>query len=63
MVKAMRAERVAFDQLVQVKMPRSFADALDRGAAARFMSSSDFIRVTLADRLKADRIEVTEAGA
>jgi hypothetical protein len=63
MVKAMRTEREPFSALVQVKAPPSFAAALDRAAASRFMSRSDFIRTTLADRLKADRAELPEAAA
>jgi hypothetical protein len=63
MVKAMRTEREPFSALVQVKAPPSFATALDKAAASRFMSRSDFIRTTLADRLKADRAELPEAAA
>jgi hypothetical protein len=45
--------------LVQVKTPKSFAAALDRAALSRLMSRSDFIRTTLADRLKSDGIEIS----
>jgi hypothetical protein len=60
----MRHERAAYDALVQVKTPRSFADALDKAADSHMMSRSDFIRATLADRLKADGVDFTRlAGA
>jgi hypothetical protein len=58
----MKHERVAFDYLVQVKTPKSFAEALDRAASDRLMSRSDFIRTTLADRLKSDGIEIAGAA-
>jgi hypothetical protein len=58
----MKHERVAFDYLVQVKTPRSFAEALDRAASDRLMSRSDFIRTTLAARLKNDGIEIAGAA-
>jgi hypothetical protein len=54
----MKYERASYDALVQVKTPRSFADALDKAADSKMMSRSDFIRVTLADRLKADGVDV-----
>jgi hypothetical protein len=62
MVETMKHERVAFDYLVQVKAPKSFAEALDKAAADRLMSRSDFIRTTLADRLKSDGIEIAGAA-
>jgi hypothetical protein len=55
--EAMKHEREAFDYLVQVKTPKSFAAALDRAALSRLMSRSDFIRTT--DRLKSDGIEIS----
>jgi hypothetical protein len=53
---------MAFDYLVQVKTPKSFADALDKAALSRLMSRSDFIRTTLVDRLKRDGIEIAGAA-
>jgi hypothetical protein len=58
----MKHEREAFDYLVQVKTPRSFAEAVDKAAVSRLMSRSDFIRTTLADRLKSDGIEISGAA-
>ena len=58
----MKHEREEFDYLVQVKTPKSFAVALDRAALSRLMSRSDFIRTTLADRLKSDGIEISGAA-
>jgi hypothetical protein len=42
----MKHDREAFDHLVQVKTPKSFAAALDKAASDRLMSRSDFIRTT-----------------
>jgi hypothetical protein len=58
----MKPAREAFDRLIQLKTPRSFAAALDRAASDRLMSRSDFIRTTLADRLKSDGIEIVGAA-
>lgn len=58
----MKPEREAFTTLLQVKTPPSFAEALDRAAIARFQSRSDFIRAALADRLRADGIEIAGAA-
>ena len=54
----MKTERPAYDALVQVKTPKSFANALDAAANSRMMSRSDFVRATLADRLRADGIDI-----
>ncbi|WP_368507891.1 hypothetical protein [Bradyrhizobium lupini] len=59
----MKSDRPAYDALVQVKTPKSFANALDRAANFRLMSRSDFVRTTLADRLRADGIEVERGAA
>lgn len=58
----MKTERVTFDHLLQVKAPKSFAAALDKAALSHLMSRSDFIRTTLADRLKSDGIEIAGAA-
>lgn len=59
----MKADRPAYDALVQVKTPKFFADALDQAANSRLMSRSDFVRATLADRLRADGIAVERGAA
>jgi metal-responsive CopG/Arc/MetJ family transcriptional regulator len=60
----MKYERAPYDALVQVKTPRSFANALDKAADSHMMSRSDFIRAALVDRLRADGIDVDRlAGA
>jgi metal-responsive CopG/Arc/MetJ family transcriptional regulator len=60
----MKHERPAYDALLQVKTPKSFASALDRAADSHMMSRSDFIRAALVDRLRADGIDVDRlAGA
>jgi len=53
----MKHERPAYDALLQVKTPKSFANALDKAADLRMMSRSDFIRAALVDRLRADGID------
>jgi hypothetical protein len=53
----MKHEREAFDYLVQVKTPKSFAEALDRAAVSHLMTRSAFIRAALAGRLKSDGID------
>jgi hypothetical protein len=60
--ETMKPAREAFDYLVQVKAPKSFAAALDKAASDRLMSRSDFIRTTLVDRLKSDGIEIVGAA-
>ena len=57
----MKYERASYDALVQVRTPRFFAEALDKAADSKMMSRSDFIRVALADRLKADGVDVTRS--
>ncbi|PPQ16373.1 hypothetical protein CV770_26695 [Bradyrhizobium sp. AC87j1] len=60
----MKSDRPAYDTLVQIKTPKSFANALDAAANSRLMSRSDFVRATLADRLRADGIDPNSiAGA
>jgi len=54
----MKHERPAYDALLQVKTPKSFANALDKAADLHMMSRSDFIRAALVDRLRADGIDV-----
>jgi hypothetical protein len=53
----MKYERRAYDAILQVRTPKSFANALDQAADSHMMSRSDFIRATLADRLKADGVD------
>jgi metal-responsive CopG/Arc/MetJ family transcriptional regulator len=59
----MKHERPAYDALLQVKTPKSFANALDKAADSHMMSRSDFIRAALVDRLRADGIDVAQAAA
>ena len=59
----MKQERMnRFDRLLQIRAPEALADALDAAADRRLTSRSDYIRVALLDRLKADGIEPTLAG-
>jgi hypothetical protein len=60
----MKHERPAYDAILQIRAPKSFANALDEAADSRMMSRSDLIRATLVDRLKADGVDVARlAGA
>lgn len=58
----MRHERSDhFSRLLQIRAPEFLAAALDRAADKRLTSRSDYIRVALLDRLKADGIELAAA--
>ena len=57
MLKAMNQfQRLEYDTLIQTRTPKAFADALTGAAASRMVTRSDFIRMTLADKLKSDGI-------
>jgi hypothetical protein len=58
----MKHEREAFDYLVQVKMPKSLAEAVDKVAVSDLTTCSDFVRTTLADHLKSRGIEISGAA-
>jgi hypothetical protein len=45
------------DQLIQLRAPEFFRNALDRAAGKRLTSRSDYIRAALLDRLRADGID------
>jgi hypothetical protein len=45
------------DQLIQLRAPEFLRKALDQAADKRLTSRSDYIRVALLDRLKADGID------
>jgi hypothetical protein len=51
--------RLTYDAILQIRTPKSFARLLDQAADSHMMSRSDFIRVALADRLKADGVDAT----
>ena len=58
----MKADRVAFDTQLIVKAPKSFTDALGKAAHLHLMSKSDYVRSTLAARMKDDGIEIAGAA-
>jgi hypothetical protein len=62
MVQAMLCERPAFDVLVQFRVPKSFAREVDRAATSRMMSRADYVRVTLAQALKAEGSDLPGAA-
>jgi metal-responsive CopG/Arc/MetJ family transcriptional regulator len=54
------------DKLIQIRAPECLAKALDSAADKRLTSRSDYIRVALLDRLRADGIDhsdLTSFGA
>jgi hypothetical protein len=51
------------DRLIQIRAPEFLTKALDGAADKRLTSRSDYIRVALLDRLRADGIELTLASA
>jgi hypothetical protein len=60
----MAYERMTYDAILQIRTPKSFARLLDQAADSHMMSRSDFIRVALAERLRADGVDVARlAGA
>jgi hypothetical protein len=61
----MKHERTnRFDKLLQIRAPEFPTKALDSAADKRLTSRSDYIRVALLDRLKADGCDPAQlAGA
>jgi hypothetical protein len=58
------ARSIPFDRLLQIRAPESLTVALDAAASRRMVNRSDYIRVALLDRLKADGIDPAQlAGA
>jgi hypothetical protein len=51
------ARSVPFDKILQIRAPETLTDALDAAARKRMVNRSDYIRVALLDRLKADGID------
>jgi hypothetical protein len=51
------------DRLIQIRAPEFLAKALDYAANKRLTSRSDYIRVALLDRLRADGMPATERPA
>jgi metal-responsive CopG/Arc/MetJ family transcriptional regulator len=47
--------------LIQIRAPEFLTKALDNAANKRLTSRSDYIRVALLDRLRADGMPATEA--
>jgi metal-responsive CopG/Arc/MetJ family transcriptional regulator len=49
------------DRLIQIRAPEFLTKALDRAANQQLTSRSDYIRVAMLNRLKADGIDPTTA--
>jgi hypothetical protein len=45
------------DRLIQIRAPEFLTKALDRAADRRLTSLSDYIRIALLDRLRADGVD------
>lgn len=48
-----------FTERVLIRCPASLPPAIDRGAAKHLMTSSEYVRRSVIDRLKADGIDPT----
>jgi hypothetical protein len=48
------------DKLIQIRAPEFLTKALDRAADRRLTSRSDYIRVALLDRLRADGVDIDQ---
>jgi hypothetical protein len=55
------ARSIPFDKVLQVRAPETLTDALDAAASKRMVNRSDYIRLALFDRLKADGIDLEAA--
>jgi len=51
-----------YDRLIQIRAPEFLTKALDNAADKRLTSRSDYIRVALLDRLRADGIDLWGAA-
>jgi hypothetical protein len=51
------------DRLIQIRAPEFLTTALDSAAAKRLTSRSDYIRIALLDRLRADGIDLSPASS
>ena len=51
------------DRLIQIRAPEFLTKALDSAADKRLTSRSDYIRIALLDRLRADGIDATPASS
>ncbi len=61
---AQRKVDVRFDMEIRARCPASLINAADKAAAKNLMSTSEYVRRCVFDRLKADGIEVDHlAGA
>ena len=51
------------DRLIQIRAPEFLTKALDSAADKRLTSRSDYIRIALLDRLRADGIDPSPAAS
>jgi hypothetical protein len=52
-----------FTDSIRIRCPASLPVAIDKAAARHLMSSSEYVRRSVIDRLRADGIEPTPAAA
>ena len=55
------ARSIPFDKILQIRAPETLTEALDTAASRRMVNRSDYIRLALFDRLKADGIDLEAA--
>jgi len=51
------------DRLIQIRAPEFLTKALDQAADKRLTSRSDYIRIALLDRLRADGVDPAPAAS
>jgi hypothetical protein len=62
--RPLKSERTAFSESVRFRCPSILPVAIEKGAAQNLMTSSEYVRRSIIDRLKADGIDPAQlAGA
>ncbi|WP_168202953.1 hypothetical protein [Tardiphaga sp. vice352] len=57
----MRADRLKYEDLLQVRAPASLSTAIRIAATRKLTTSSEYVRQSVIDRLKADGVELSAA--
>ncbi|WP_168204670.1 hypothetical protein [Tardiphaga sp. vice304] len=57
----MRADRLKYEDLLQVRTPASLSTAIRIAATRKLTTSSEYVRQSVIDRLKADGVELSAA--
>ena len=62
--ESMNAQRqTKFGKLLQVRVPEVLSDAIEVAAARNLMTSSEYVRRSAIDRLRADGIDTSRVAA